>query len=192
MGRNSVYRLKKAPRHSAHAHVVLMETEEQLLDAVAAAGDEALVLVLDGIQDPHNLGACMRTAAGAGVTAVIAPRKGACGLTEASRAIACGGADEVPFLQVANLSSTIRRLKELDMRFIGTSDRSEDVLYRADLSGAIGVVLGSEGWGLRKQTGVLCDKLIQIPMLTDLDCLNVSVSAGVCLYEIVRQRHFSQ
>ncbi len=191
MGRNSVYRLKKAPRHSAHAHVVLMETEEQLYDCVEAAGEDALILVLDGVQDPHNLGACMRTAAGAGVTAVIAPRKGACGLTEAARAIACGGADVVPFLQVPNLSSTLRRLKDMGMRFVGTSDRGENSLYNANLSGGIGLILGSEGWGLRKQTGALCDDLIQIPMLGDLECLNVSVSAGICLYEIVRQRHYA-
>lgn len=191
MGRNSVYRLKKAPRHSAHAHVVLMENEEQLFDCVETAGDDALLLVLDGVQDPHNLGACMRAAAGAGVTAVIAPRKGACGLTEAARAIACGGADVVPFLQVANLASTIRRLKEMGVRFIGTSDRGSDSLYQAELTGPVGLVLGSEGWGLRKQTGSLCDSLIQIPMLGDLECLNVSVSAGVCLYEAVRQRHFA-
>ena len=190
MGRNSVYRLKKAPRHSSHAHVVLIETEDALFERIEAAGEQALVHVLDGVQDPHNLGACMRTAAGAGVTAVIAPRKGACGMTETAREIACGGADVVPFLQVGNLRLVIRRLQELGLRFVGTSDRGAESLFRTDLTGPLGLILGSEGWGLRRQTGELCDHLVQIPMLGEVDCLNVSVSAGVCLYEAVRQRHF--
>jgi len=188
MGRNSVHRLKKAPRHSDLAQVVLVENEDQLFDRVEAAGAEALVLVLDGVQDPHNLGACLRTAAGAGVTAVIAPRKGACGLTQTARAISCGGADVVPFLQVRNLASAIRQFKEMGIRFIGTSDRGAESLYQTDLTGPLGLVLGSEGWGLRKQTGDLCDHLVQIPMLSKVECLNVSVSTGVCLYEVVRQR----
>ena len=188
MGRNSVKKIKRPPRHSQQAGVVLVENEDELFDRIGRLANP-LLLILEGVQDPHNLGACLRTASGAGVSAVVAPVKGACGLTPTVRDISCGGADEVPFLKIRNLGMFLRKLRERNIQLVGTSDRGNDLLYDVDLSGPSALVLGSEGWGLRKGTGDLCDRLIRIPMHGDqVDCLNVSVSAGVCLYEAVRQR----
>jgi len=188
MGRNSVKKIKRPPRHSQAAAVVLIENEDELFDLIGRT-DNPLLLVLEGVQDPHNLGACLRTASGAGVTAVIAPVKGACGLTPTVRDISCGGADEVPFLKVKNIGMLLRKFRERGIQLVGTSDRGSALLYDIDFSGPTALVLGSEGWGIRKVTGDLCDHLISIPMHGEqVDCLNVSVSAGVCLYEAVRQR----
>lgn len=187
MGRNSVYRLKKPPRHSQQASVVWLESEDDLTDLIDRT-ELPLILVLEGVQDPHNLGACLRTASGAGVTAVIAPVKGACGITDTVRDVSCGGADDVPFLKVKNLGMTLRRFRDKGIQIVGTSDQGNDPLYGVDFKKPTALVLGSEGWGLRKVTGDLCDELIRIPMAGSVDCLNVSVSAGVCLYEAVRQR----
>ncbi len=187
MGRNSVHKIKRAPRYSAGSSIVHLEDESDLL-ALLERTDNPLLLLLEGVQDPHNLGACLRTASGAGVTAVITPTKGACGLTHTVRDVSCGGADEVPFLQVKNTNMLLRKLRDLDIRIIGTSDRGGESLYQIDFTGPACLVLGSEGWGLRKVTGDHCDHLVNIPMAGRVDCLNVSVSAGVCLYEAVRQR----
>jgi 23S rRNA (guanosine2251-2'-O)-methyltransferase len=187
MSRNSVKKIKKPPRHSALAAVVQIEDEDDLFDLMSRT-DNPLLLVLEGVQDPHNLGACLRTASGAGVTAVIAPVKGACGLTPTVRDISCGGADDVPFLRIKNIGMLLRKFHEMRIQIVGTSDRGEGNLYAIDFNQPTVLVLGSEGWGLRKVTGDLCDHLISIPMAGSVDCLNVSVSAGVCLYEAVRQR----
>ncbi|MFP4261001.1 MAG: 23S rRNA (guanosine(2251)-2'-O)-methyltransferase RlmB, partial [Opitutales bacterium] len=187
MGRNSIKKLKKPPRHSAVGVVVHLENEDDLFDLIERT-ENPLLLVLEGVQDPHNLGACLRTASGAGVTAVIAPQKGACGITPTVRDISCGGADEVPFLRAKNIGMLLRKLPDVGIQLIGTSDRGQGQLYDMELSGPTAFVLGSEGWGLRKVTGDLCDHLISIPMAGKVDCLNVSVSTAVCLYEAVRQR----
>lgn len=188
MGRNSVHKIKRPPRHSQQAAVIHIENEDDLFDLIDRT-DNPLLLVLEGVQDPHNLGACLRTASGAGVTAVIAPVKGACGITPTVRDISCGGADDVPFLKVKNIGMLLRKFTEREIQLVGTSDRGDDSLYEVDFNKPTALVLGSEGWGLRKVTGDLCDRLIRIPMHGDtVDCLNVSVSAGVCLYEAVRQR----
>lgn len=187
MGRNSVKKIKKPPRHSALAAVVHIENEDDLFDLIERTKNP-LLLVLEGVQDPHNLGACLRTASGAGVTAVLAPVKGACGVTPTVRDISCGGADDVPFLRVKNLGMLLRKFHEEGIQIIGTSDRGGDSLYQMNFDQPTALVLGSEGWGLRKVTGDLCDHLVGIPMAGKVDCLNVSVSAGVCLYEAVRQR----
>ena len=187
MGRNSIHKIKKPPRHSALAAAVHLENEDDLFDLIERT-ENPLLLILEGVQDPHNLGACLRTASGAGVTAVLAPQKGACGITPTVRDISCGGADEVPFLKIKNIGMLLRKFPDKGIQIIGTSDRGEGNLYEADLSGPTALVLGSEGWGLRKVTGDLCDHLVSIPMAGKVDCLNVSVSAGVCLYEAVRQR----
>jgi 23S rRNA (guanosine2251-2'-O)-methyltransferase len=187
MGRNSIRKLRRPPRHSRPASPLLLENEDDLSELLDRT-ENPLVLVLEGVQDPHNLGACLRTAAGAGVTALIAPVKGSCGLTETVRDVSCGGADEVPFLKVKNLGRTLRGLRERGMHLVGTSDRGGGLLYEVDLAGPTAIVLGSEGWGLRKMTGDLCHDLVRIPMAGGVDCLNVSVSAGVCLYEAVRPR----
>ena len=187
MGRNSVHKIKKPPRHSATAAVVHIEDEHDLLDLIDRT-ENPLILLLEGVQDPHNLGACLRSASGAGVTAVLAPIKGAVGITPTVRDISCGGADDVPFLKIKNFSQLIAKLKDRGMQIVGTSDRGNDSLYDVDMTGPTAFILGSEGWGLRKVTGDHCDRLVSIPMAGSVDCLNVSVSAGVCLYEAVRQR----
>lgn len=147
-----------------------------------------LLLVLDGVQDPHNLGACLRTADGAGVAAVVTPKDRAATLTDTVRHIACGAAESVPFIQVTNLARCLERLKELGVWLVGTADAAERSIYDVDLKGPIGMVLGAEGPGLRRLTEEKCDFLVRIPMHGKVPCLNVSVATGVCLYEAVRQR----
>ena len=166
-------------------------TEDDLLDLLASLNNTdstPLILVLDGVTDPHNLGACLRTAEGAGVQAVIAPKDNAVGLTPAARKVASGAADTVPFIQVTNLARTMEKLKKLGIWFIGTSDKAQGDLYTQDFKTPTAIVMGAEGKGLRRLTEEHCDILISIPMAGQVSSLNVSVATGVCLYEVVRQR----
>jgi 23S rRNA (guanosine2251-2'-O)-methyltransferase len=148
-----------------------------------------LLLLLDEVQDPHNLGACLRTADAAGVHAVIAPKDNAVGLTPVVCKVASGAAQTVPYIQVTNLARTMDRIKERGVWLIGTAGEAESDLYSADFKGPIGLVMGSEGSGLRRLTRERCDLLVRLPMAGTVESLNVSVAAGVCLYEAVRQRH---
>lgn len=148
----------------------------------------AFLLILDGVQDPHNLGACLRTADAAGVHAVIAPRDKACGLTATVRKVASGAVENVPFIQVTNLARTLRDLQQAGVWLVGTSLETDQELYQADLSGPLGLVLGAEGKGLRRLTAEHCDLLVKLPMLGTVQSLNVSVATGICLYEALRQR----
>jgi 23S rRNA (guanosine2251-2'-O)-methyltransferase len=157
---------------------------DDLLDGVASP----LLLVLDGVQDPHNLGACLRTADAAGVTAVIVPRDRAAGLSPTVRKVASGAAEVVPLIQVVNLARTLRWLKEREIWVVGTDDQAEKSLYQSDLKGRLAVVLGAEGPGLRRLTRENCDALVKIPMQGAVESLNVSVATGVVLFEAVRQR----
>jgi 23S rRNA (guanosine2251-2'-O)-methyltransferase len=168
------------------AHSSDPETELEL--ALERASDPPLLLVLDGVQDPHNLGACLRTADAAHATAVIAPRDRASGLTPVVRKVAAGAAESVPFIAVVNLARTLRELKDRGIWLIGTSDQAEQSLYDADLSGPTAIVMGGEAEGLRRLTRDTCDALVSIPMAGVVESLNVSVAAGVALYEAVRQR----
>ena len=161
--------------------------EEELMQIVAEQA-VPFILVLDCIQDPHNLGAILRTADGAGVHAVVAPKDKAVGITETVRRISVGAADNVPFVQVTNLARTMERLQEKGLWFVGTSDRAEKSIYELDLKGPLAIVLGAEEKGMRRLTEENCDFLASIPMAGKIECLNVSVSAGVCLFEAVRQR----
>jgi 23S rRNA (guanosine2251-2'-O)-methyltransferase len=147
-----------------------------------------LLLVLDGVQDPHNLGAILRTAEGAGVDAVIAPKDRAVGVTETVRRISVGAADRVPFLQVTNLARTLDELKEAGVWLMGTSDRATKDLYEVEMTGPLAILMGAEEKGLRRLTEDACDFLVSIPMAGKVECLNVSVATGVCLFEAVRQR----
>lgn len=147
-----------------------------------------LLLILDGIQDPHNLGACLRSADAAGVTAILAPKDKSVGLTPAVYKVASGAAETVPFIQVTNLARTLRYLKEWGVWIFGAAADSEKTLYEVDLTGSLALVLGAEGTGLRRLTREHCDLLINIPMQGTVSSLNVSVAAGVCLFEAVRQR----
>jgi 23S rRNA (guanosine2251-2'-O)-methyltransferase len=146
------------------------------------------LLILDCVQDPHNLGAILRTADGAGVHAVVAPKDKAVGITETVRRISVGAADYVPFVQVTNLARTMEQLKEAGVWFVGTSDRAEKTLYELDLKGPLALVLGAEEKGMRRLTEENCDFLAKLPMAGKVECLNVSVATGVCLFEAVRQR----
>lgn len=146
------------------------------------------LLILDGVTDPHNLGACLRSADAAGVHAVIAPRDKACGLTPVARKVASGAAETMPFVQVTNLARTLRLIKDAGVFLVGAAGETETALYDADLRGALGIVMGAEGSGLRRLTREHCDVLVRIPMVGSVESLNVSVATGVCLFEALRQR----
>jgi 23S rRNA (guanosine2251-2'-O)-methyltransferase len=147
-----------------------------------------LILVLDGVTDPHNLGACLRVADGAGAHAVIAPKDHAAGINATVAKVASGAAETVPYFMVTNLARTLNELKERNIWIIGTSDQATQTLYQADLTGAVALVLGAEGDGMRALTAKTCDQLVRIPMQGAVESLNVSVASGVCLYEATRQR----
>lgn len=149
---------------------------------------ESLVLLLDCVQDPHNLGACLRTASGVGVDAVIVPKDKSVDITDTVRRIACGAAESVPFVRVTNLARVMEKLKEMGFWLTGTSDKSDKTLYDIDFTGSVGIVMGAEGDGMRRLTSEKCDFLVKIPMMGEVPCLNVSVATGVCLYEVLRQR----
>lgn len=166
-------------------------SERDLERILSEADGPVLLLVLDGVQDPHNLGACLRTADGAGVNAVIVPRDRACGLTSTVRKVATGAAETVPFIQVTNLARTLRLLQHAGVRLVGTAGEAAGDLYGADLTGSLALVLGAEGSGLRRLTREHCDELVRIPMLGAVESLNVSVATGVCLYEALRARRAS-
>ncbi|MDB5819667.1 MAG: methyltransferase, TrmH family, group 3 [Rhizobacter sp.] len=158
---------------------------DDLLDAVEGP---PLLLVLDGVTDPHNLGACLRVADGAGAHAVLAPKDHAVGLNATVAKVASGAAETVPYLMVTNLARSLNELKERDIQVIGLSDEVEDSIYDLDLTGPVALVLGAEGSGLRQLTRKTCDRLVRLPMRGAVESLNVSVASGVCLYEVLRQR----
>ncbi|MEM9256500.1 MAG: 23S rRNA (guanosine(2251)-2'-O)-methyltransferase RlmB [Pseudomonadota bacterium] len=162
--------------------------EARLLAHLEGARDSVLLLVLDGITDPHNLGACLRSADAAGVDAVIAPRDGAADITAVVSKVACGAAETVPFVRVTNLARTLQSLKRLGVWTYGADPQAEKVIYDKDLRGSVALVLGAEGRGLRRLTRETCDALVKLPMAGGVSSLNVSVAAGICLFEAVRQR----
>lgn len=163
-------------------------TEADLLAQLAGSSKPPFLLVLDGVTDPHNLGACMRTADAVGVQAVIVPKDKSASLTPVARKVACGAAETVPFVRVTNLARFLRELKDLGVWLIGTAGEADADLYQADFKGPVALVMGAEGKGMRRLTREHCDQLINIPMLGHVDSLNVSVATGVCLYEALRQR----
>ena len=160
------------------------DTVDELLDQV----QQPLLLVLDGVTDPHNLGACLRVANAAGANAVIAPRDRAAGITPAVSKVASGAAEATPYIMVTNLARTLAEIKQRNVWVIGADERADKTLYEADLPESIAWVLGAEGEGMRRLTREGCDLLVRIPMLGEVASLNVSVSAGVCLFESVRRR----
>lgn len=180
--------LARANRHVRELEKVAPALDEDGLLAVVAAQEVPFVLVLDCVQDPHNLGAILRTADAAGVHAVVTTKDKAVGITETVRRVSVGAADHVPFAQVTNLARTMEKLKEAGLWLVGTSDRASRSLYDMDLKGPLALVLGAEEKGMRRLTEENCDFLAAIPMAGKVECLNVSVAAGVCLFEAVRQR----
>lgn len=170
----------------------LSVTETDLDDFLGRLEEPPFLLVLDGIQDPHNLGACIRTANAAGVHAVIAPKKRASGITPVVRKVASGAVENIPFIQVTNLARVLRRLKSTGVWIIGADEKGDCSLFAANLSDAIALVVGAEGKGLRRLTRELCDNIVHIPMAGSVESLNVSVAAGICIYEALRQRMTSR
>ncbi len=156
----------------------------QLLETTATP----FLLVLDGVTDPHNLGACLRTADAAGVHAVIAPKDNSASLNATARKVACGAADVVPYIPVTNLARTLKQVQEQGVWIIGTAGEAKQSVYQADLRGPMALVMGAEGKGMRRLTRECCDVLVNIPMAGEVSSLNVSVATGVCLFEAVRQR----
>jgi len=174
-----------------HSLDELLENLEAANVAKAAAGERVdwpLLLVLDGVTDPHNLGACLRVADGVGAHAVIAPKDHAVGVNATVSKVASGAAETVPYFMVTNLARTLGELKERDIWCVGTSDDAPRSIYQADLKRPIALVLGAEGPGMRQLTRKNCDELVSIPMRGAVESLNVSVASGVCLYEAMRQR----
>lgn len=163
-------------------------SEADLAVLVEAAGRDALVLVLDGVTDPHNLGACLRSAEAAGVTAVVVTKDKAVGITPIVRRASAGAADRVPFIAATNLARTLRALKDAGVWLVGLAGESEQDFFRVDLKGPRAIVIGSEGEGLRRLTREQCDYLAKIPMRGAVESLNVSVATGIALFETLRQR----
>jgi 23S rRNA (guanosine2251-2'-O)-methyltransferase len=163
----------------------LAQNLAELLDGINGA---ALLLVLDGVTDPHNLGACLRVADAAGAHAIIAPRDRAVGLNATAAKVASGAADTVPYITVTNLARALRELKAAGVWVIGTADEGSVSLYDTKLDGPVALVMGAEGEGMRRLTRETCDEVMRIPMAGSVESLNVSVASGVCLYEAVRQR----
>ena len=162
---------------------------DELLEQLEASGVASpLILVLDGVTDPHNLGACLRVADGAGAHAVIAPKDHAAGINATVSKVASGAAETMPYFMVTNLARTLGELKERNIWCIGTSDDAPKTIYDVDLKGPVALVLGAEGEGMRQLTRKTCDELVSIPMHGAVESLNVSVASGVCLYEALRQR----
>ncbi|MCW8855141.1 MAG: 23S rRNA (guanosine(2251)-2'-O)-methyltransferase RlmB [Gammaproteobacteria bacterium] len=164
-----------------------LKAPQQSLDDLLEK-DNVLLLVLDGIQDPHNLGACLRTADAAGVDAVIAPKDRAASITPTVRKVASGAAESIPFIQVTNLARTLKQLKDADVWIVGTAGEAEAEIYDVDLKGKLAIIMGAEEKGMRRLTRENCDQLIKLPMAGQVESLNVSVATGVCLFEAVRQR----
>ncbi|MEO7009958.1 MAG: 23S rRNA (guanosine(2251)-2'-O)-methyltransferase RlmB [Caldimonas sp.] len=185
-------RLQKMSGTSRHqgvvARVEAIASSHSLDDTLDAVEGVPLLLVLDGVTDPHNLGACLRVADGAGAHAVIAPKDHAVGLNATVAKVASGAADTVPYFMVTNLARTLNELKERDIRVVGTAEDAQQTLYELDLTGPVALVLGAEGSGMRQLTARTCDDLVRLPMRGAVESLNVSVASAVCLYEALRQR----
>jgi len=175
-------------RHQGVVARIEVKKTSDSIDEILEGVEHPLVLVLDGVTDPHNLGACLRVANAAGAHAVVAPKDRAAGLTPAVSKVASGAAESTPYLMVTNLARTLGELKERNLWIVGADQRAEKSLYEADLPDSIAWVLGAEGEGMRRLTRENCDLLVKIPMSGDVESLNVSVSAGICLYESVRRR----
>ena len=179
-----------SPRHQGVvARVKALKLSHSLDDTLDTfPADDVMLLVLDGVTDPHNLGACLRVADGVGAQAVIAPKDHSVGLNATVAKVASGAAETVPYFMVTNLARTLNELKERNIQIIGTSDDAEDSIFDVDLRGPVAWVLGAEGKGMRQLTRKTCDRLVSLPMCGAIESLNVSVASAVCLYETLRQR----
>jgi 23S rRNA (guanosine2251-2'-O)-methyltransferase len=183
--------LDKMTQGQSHQGVVVKVGVKSLpavhLDEIFDRSESLFLLVLDGVQDPHNLGACLRVADAAGVDAIIAPKDQAVSLTPTVRKVACGAAETVPYIQVTNLARTLRELKDRGFWIYGTAGEASKSVFEVPLQRPLALVMGAEGKGLRRLTREHCDVLIKIPMQGSVDSLNVSVATGICCFEVVRQ-----
>ena len=161
---------------------------ENDLDTILTQSEQPLFLILDGVTDPHNLGACLRNADAAGVAAVIVPKDKSAPLSATVSKVACGAAETVPLIRVTNLARTMRMMQEQGVWIVGTAGEATHDIYQAKLKGSLAIVMGAEGDGMRRLTRETCDDLIKIPMAGSVSSLNVSVASGICLFEAVRQR----
>ncbi|HWQ37641.1 MAG TPA: 23S rRNA (guanosine(2251)-2'-O)-methyltransferase RlmB [Burkholderiales bacterium] len=177
-----------APHQGVVAFVEQIDSGASLESVLASAREPALLLVLDGVQDPHNLGACLRVADAMGAQALVVPRDRTVGLTPTVEKVASGAAQSVPYITVTNLARTLRELQERGLWVVGAAQQADAPLAACDLTRACALVLGAEGAGLRRLTAECCDELAAIPMMGTVESLNVSVAAGICLYEARRQR----
>jgi 23S rRNA (guanosine2251-2'-O)-methyltransferase len=186
--------LDKVSAHARHQGVAAnyempaAKSEHDLAVLLESAGDAALFLVLDGVTDPHNLGACLRSAAAAGATAVIVPKDRAVGVTPVVRRASAGAVDRVPLIEVTNLARALRELKDAGVWLTGLAGEAEASVYDIDLRGKLALVMGGEGEGMRRLTREACDHVARIPMPGATESLNVSVATGIVLFEAVRQR----
>ncbi|MFM2664652.1 23S rRNA (guanosine(2251)-2'-O)-methyltransferase RlmB [Vibrio mediterranei] len=182
----------KAPGANHQGIIAKVKPAKQLnendLDSILSQHAQPLLLILDGVTDPHNLGACLRNADAAGVSAVIVPKDRSAPLTATVSKVACGAAETVPLVRVTNLARTMRSLQEQGIWIAGTAGEATHDIYQAKLDGPLAIVMGAEGDGMRRLTRETCDDLIKIPMAGSVSSLNVSVASGICLFEAVRQR----
>jgi 23S rRNA (guanosine2251-2'-O)-methyltransferase len=163
--------------------------EDKLFAIIEKLTVPPFLLILDCVQDPHNLGACLRSANGAGVHAVIVPKDRAVSITDVVRRVACGAAEKTPLIQVTNLARFMKQIQEKGIWIVGTHLSADKNLFESKLDGPLALVVGSEGEGIRRLTAETCDELVSIPMYGTVESLNVSVAAGICLFEAVRQRN---
>lgn len=175
-------------RASGQAAELSQQWGEGDLAGLIERADKPLVLVLDGVTDPHNLGACLRSADAAGVTVVVVPKDNAASVTPVVRKVACGAVEAMPFIMVTNLARTLKQLQEWGLWIVGTTGEADQTVYEQDFKGPIALVMGAEGSGMRRLTKEHCDFLVKLPMAGTVSSLNVSVATGICLFEAVRQR----
>ena len=188
MGQNPRSAGLRRHHHSETRFRARTGSEDDLLNLLEKLLEPPFLLILDEVQDPHNLGACLRSAAASGVHAVVVPKDRSAPLTDTVRRIACGAAEQVPLFYVTNLARTLDHLRKKEIWIVGATGKAPNSIFSSPLTGPLALVLGSEGSGLRRLPLEKCDLLVRIPMTTHVESLNVSVAAGVCLFEAVRQR----
>ena len=187
MGRRFSKSLGRKTHGNPQASISTLD-EDEAMDLLDSIQKDPFILILDQVQDPRNLGACLRSADAAGVDLVIMPSDRSAGLTDVVRHVASGAAESLPLARARNLSRFMKKLQEKGIRLVGTSDQAKKNVFEADLTGSLGLVVGAEGTGIRRLTAENCDLLINIPMSGSVECLNVSVATGICLFEVFRQR----
>jgi 23S rRNA (guanosine2251-2'-O)-methyltransferase len=187
MGRRFSKSLGRKTHGNPQASISTLD-EDEAMDLLDSIQKDPFILILDQVQDPRNLGACLRSADAAGVDLVIMPSDRSAGLTDVVRHVASGAAESLPLARARNLARFMKKLQEKGIRLVGTSDQAKKNVFEADLKGSLGLVVGAEGTGIRRLTAENCDLLINIPMSGSVECLNVSVATGICLFEVFRQR----